>query len=464
MLDKLKDFAVKKGYDLARSKGVKCPQCDQKLLLPPVMPKEGFDAEFDCGHCGWRGALSDILQERRDRRDGKLGGPVPRPEKTKIVEADMAGGKSWLVPAKKGVGFLMVFGAIWLAFTAFMTSMFVFGEPTDSSTGGPVSKWMLLFFVPFWLVGIGTLYGGLRMRYTEVMVLVDGQRVRMMKRFFKKVKETSLDLEQVDFVSLKESYKQNESPVYAVHISEKGGGKGLSFGSELREDEKRWLVSSIQEVLPSSRQFSVRGDLRVDSKLDKVEIEEKGMKLERIGTDGFRFTRKNQTGIWVIPFGLIFMGASAFIIWNTSDGSGSGSGNWFELIFKVFDVIPFLMAAVFGLVGLTMVLGGIASIGREDIFEFGKDKLEVETRKKGIKLKGATYPRDSFRSVDSRNSGSVNNSPRYRVTVKGKKSVKLCGFVKEEVAASLQAWVEGWLLTKKEASDVASSYGSSMDL
>ncbi|GAA5497380.1 hypothetical protein Rhal01_03574 [Rubritalea halochordaticola] len=460
MLDKLKDFAVKKGYDIARSKGVKCPKCAQKLLLPPVMPKEGLDAEFDCASCGWSGSLSQVMEERREQRDGKLGEAVPKPEKSKIVEADIDGGKSWLIPAKKGVGFLMVFGAIWLSFTLFMSLMFIFGDPVDSNTGEPASKWTILFFVPFWLVGIGVLYAGLRMRYTEVMVLADEHRVRMMKRFFSKVKETTLEIEQVDFVSLKESYRSNDRPVYAVSISEKEGGKGLSFGSELSDDEKRWLVSSIQQVLPSSRMVDSSGSLQIASSADKEEFSHKGMKLERIGQEGFRFTRLNQGGKWAMLIGIVFMVVSFIVVRSGLDGFGPDTDNWFELIFTIFEIIPFLIGAVFGFVGLLLVLGGFSSIGREEVFEFGKDSLVVETRKKGAVVKGVTHPRDSFRSVDSTNSGHVNNSPRYRVKLKGKKFVKLCSFVPEEVAADLQAWVEGWLIKKPEPS--TAKYGESM--
>lgn len=91
-LDELKDFALEKGYALARMKGVFCPECKEKLILPPVM-----------------------------------------------------------------------------------LSGFVFGEPTDADTGEPTSKWMILFFVPFLAIGVGVLYAGLRTRYTEVLVLLDGE-------------------------------------------------------------------------------------------------------------------------------------------------------------------------------------------------------------------------------------------------------------------------------------------------
>jgi len=321
-------------------------------------------------------------------------------------------------------------------------------DPVDSDSGEPASDWWILFFVPFLAIGVGLLYAGLRMQYTEVMVLLDGVKLRVMKRFFGKVRESKLDVADVKGVWLSESHRSNDKPVYELYVEGVGDVRGVTFGSGLKDVEKRWMVGRLRLFLPEYG----AGDEHV---VEREAFDVKGMRVERFG-DGFRVIRKHFSGKWMICGGLLTLILGGFILNDVLGEMDTEFDGWVDVVFSVFQVVPALMGLFFLLLGVGFFIRGLMMVGREDVFVFGKDWFEVEKRKGGVaKGKAVRHGREDVKGVVRSAAGQMNNEDRYKVEVRVKGGrVTLCGFVTEEVSDRILVWIEEWVSVK----DI-SSYG-----
>lgn len=453
MFKKIKNIAMKGGYRLALSKGADCPECGKKLHLPARMPEGGMDAVISCHHCGWSDSFSGLFSLSRGDH---LGAKQSKPEETKILESVDGDRYTWLMPAKRRPNFMLFFSALWLLFIGFFTGVMVFGNPTDSSTGEPLGWWVYLFLVPFWAVGLGLAYVGLRQAFTELILRVDGREVTLLRKFFGRVWGKSIARDDVGTVSLKEAYRQNESPVYHVFVDNKNG-KDIKFGSGLNHDEKRWMLGQLKVVLGQAV-ATVAADGTVSS-LAGMELDEyqgKGLEIKRVGRDGFRVKRRYGCGKWLITAGLFALVVAGVIFMKTvgefSDDSGGEGVRWF--LFNLFDYAGLIAVLVIVMVAAGVIAGGVWALGRVVVSEFGPDALTVTTRWRHNR-KRQRYERSLFRKVRRSNSGHVNNDPRYRVVLIGtKKSVTVCGFENEEVSLLLKAWLEHWMREGIPANDV----------
>ena len=109
-----------------------------------------------------------------------------KPVKSKIIESDTTTGKSWDIPAKKGVGFLMIFGCFFGGLPLLMLAFSVYASLSGTSEGPASSGWGILgvfaFLSIFIMVGAITFYFGFKWRYTSYRVSVndgavnDGQK------------------------------------------------------------------------------------------------------------------------------------------------------------------------------------------------------------------------------------------------------------------------------------------------
>jgi hypothetical protein len=441
----MKRKAMRSGYALLRKKGANCPECGKALHLPREMP-EGDDV-LQCTSCSWSGGMMDLIPSGNDW--GELSS---QPAGSKIVKSEIAEGVRWLMPASKRPNFLCFFALIWLGFISFMSFGALFGE-----VEGDEPTWILfLFFIPFWLVGIGVAYAGLRMMLMESILLVNAEEVQLMQKLFGKVKLKKLKRADVKRVERYTAYKQNERPVYGIRVVTDGKEK-LAFGSRLKEDDKRWLLSELREVLMPKMETSrpvvssaagYGGAMQIASYDSLDEIVEKGLKLKRVGHDSFRLEREHKSGGWFLLGGLVGCVVSGFLFFSSYQSLDfiDEGFDFFDLLGALLSAVPFIMALVFGAMGIGAFFAAKHFMGLVERFEFSPDELLVKKGKRGHRGKETRYSKDTFHSVSSRNAGHVNNDPRYSVSLKGRnKRVSLVGFVKQDTADHLVSWLDVWL-------------------
>ena len=443
----MKRLAMRKGYALLRSKGANCPECGSSLDLPRELP-EGDDL-LHCSACSWSGGMMDLMASN----DG-WGEVREQPAGSKIVKSSMDGGTQWLMPASKKPNFLCFFALLWLGFVGFITFTLLFG-----TVEGEDPVWVfLLFLIPFWAVGLGVGYGGLRMMLMESILVVDQSEVRLMQRLFGKVKLKRLGREEVKCVERYTAYSQNERPVYGLRIAT-GGKEKIAFGSRLKEDEKRWLLSELREVLDlqSRRKSKVQstaqaaeygGAVSLISYEDLEEISEGGLEVKRVGYDGFRMKRKHQSGKWYLLGGVVGLVVSVFLFSEAFESLDLESEDFglLDLVSLLFDVMPFVIGLVFGAMAIGALFAARHFMGLVEYFEFSPQELVVRKAKQGQRGKVTRYAKDVFHSATRRNTGHVNNDPRYSVSLKGRnKRVMIVGYVPGDRADRLVEWLELWL-------------------
>lgn len=108
--------------------------------------------------------------------------------------------------------------------------------------------WFVFAFLSlFWLIGLWLLYFAIRMKFERTMLLVEPTRAVLQRTLFQRVKTEDTQLTEGTSATLVESYSQNDSPVFAIHIP--GVDSTLKIGTALSDREKDWLVERINEVL-----------------------------------------------------------------------------------------------------------------------------------------------------------------------------------------------------------------------
>ena len=120
-------------------------------------------------------------------------------------------------------------GSVWTAFWAALKS---------GDMGG------VFFLMPFIAVGVITLCVFLYLLKVEVAILINRQEVSISRTIFGKSYSKICAYADLEQVLLIESYRQNSVPVFAVGLVFKGGKK-IKFGSNLKEDEKQWMLSEV---------------------------------------------------------------------------------------------------------------------------------------------------------------------------------------------------------------------------
>lgn len=441
MFNKLISLASSKAYEMLLTRGVSCPDCGKPLDLPRALPEAGFKSTIKCRHCEWMGSLSSLSQSMVDVHSATH----EKPTDCLIREAIGIQKATWLIPAKKKFNFLMFFALIWLGMISFATVGMMTGG-VSMEDGGDTPPWVAeLFLIPFWAIGLGVGYIGLRMAYTELLVRVDPSNVVLTRKFFKRMWDKSIPREQVGRVHLSVSHRQNESPIYQIEIeNDLPDGKNIKFGNSLSQDDKRWLLCSLQDFL------KVDADLRRGREgvrhREAEEIASKTLKIEKIGNVGFRITRLYRAGPWLLGIGfLLVVGTLVGMVvqWGGFD-SGDLSGIEFFLDL-IFSGLPFLMTFFGFLIGCGLLAGGYWSLGRKKVFEFGQDHLTRTVHWRGERKK-EKFDKASFKRVTSTNSGHVNNEPRYKVSIVGEaQTLNLCDYENSEVADTVELWLQHWV-------------------
>jgi hypothetical protein len=167
---------------------------------------------------------------------------IPNNSKIEVVESTPdrlllcipAGGKQ-----SGGLGCLAL---LWNAIVCLVSIPF-----TIAIIAGKMPALDSLFLGVFWTIGLGMAYFWLKMKFERMFVLVERTRLAVQKLFFSRKRVDQIELEPTSQASLGVVYTQNDNPVYRVEVS--GQGKTVRFGTRLADDEKDWIVDTINEFL-----------------------------------------------------------------------------------------------------------------------------------------------------------------------------------------------------------------------
>ncbi|MDA8967760.1 hypothetical protein N9F76_00555 [bacterium] len=150
--------------------------------------------------------------------------------------------------------FLGFFGFAWLAIVVPVSVVFLLVPDNAWEGGKPPSRFflLLLFSIPY-AVGFGILYAWLRMRFTKILIAVTADQFALQRTWFNRQKFETVVLDQNSLAELVESYRQNESPVYAIRIRAADElEKEPKFATRLSYKEKSWLAGAINHFLRHS--------------------------------------------------------------------------------------------------------------------------------------------------------------------------------------------------------------------
>ena len=207
---------------------IQCPNCQVEI------PAEDINIAKGIAHCKPCNELIDVSLLSMDVDDVAL---VEKPEWSK-VESFVAPDEMGLILPPLGLRgitwFFLLFTTVWNlgSYAA------IFGALESGDTGGT------LFMVPFIAVGAVTFGIFLYLLKAEVAILMDRQTVTLSRTIFGNSFTKVRSFEALRGVERVECYRSNDVPVYGIGL-EFEGARDLKFGSTLKEEEKRWILSEI---------------------------------------------------------------------------------------------------------------------------------------------------------------------------------------------------------------------------
>jgi len=345
MFEKISDSLLEFSYQKMRKRVNKCPRCQEMLEMPLHLPEAKYESTISCSHCGWLGTLSDLGSHLLNRNVEIEEPLIVKPKQSQIREVLGDQKASWLIPAKKKINFLMVFGGIWTAFT----SLFIVLMLTQNvqTSGGNSGLWFAgLMLTLFFTIGLVIGYIGMRMSYTELLIRVDDEFVTLTRKFFNRMWDKRILRDKVKDVRLGEAYRQNEKPVYQVEIVDSDGAKH-QFGSHLEHEEKRWLLTQIKSFLQVGDVAwrDAHGESEKKVTIDKLpihsEISSQSLKIQKVGNEGFRITRTYSMAPWLFFIGIAFsLGSSIWIFYEVGNFHWGDSNGWLEIVDLIFLILP----------------------------------------------------------------------------------------------------------------------------
>lgn len=169
--------------------GLFCDNCDNKIEVGEINVAADI---FKCKDCGNVGKVSDLVKKKETRQL-----MVSPPEDSTIEYIRYSDSVMEINIPRQGVKDAtqlssMGFGCFWLGFVAFWTV-------TAASIGGAFA----LFSIPFWIVGIGMVYGFSKAAFEKQKIEVMGNTLTITKTRLLNSKQISLDLLDIDSIDMK---------------------------------------------------------------------------------------------------------------------------------------------------------------------------------------------------------------------------------------------------------------------
>ena len=390
-----------------------------------------------------------------------------KPPKSNIIEKSIGNGKEWEIPAKKGVGCLMVFGLLFCVIP--LIALVTFISQAITGTGEPTSIWALigvgLFLSIFLMIGGGISYFGYRSSRTSYRVRVVDGAVEVVKQCCNKETIEKLDRKSVQGIGLYTNSRVNNKPVYGL-VAKARGGEDLRFLSGHANDELRWLASEMltslseQGGLPTEEEmeemyFGDNDDTGVAS--NGANFEKQGVKISLLGGDDFEIEKRG-TAIakpMVIGglFGMIFGGVFFCIGFFADDG---------PIIFGI-------VGAIIDMISFILFFSGLMKLGTTEKFTFKSDTIIKEKLRGSVSSQKTVYQKSDYRELEVKSSGSSNNEARFSVKLKGgAKDLVIFQWVNQDVSQAVKIKVNAWLKPETESSrsvnesekSVSSGYGT----
>jgi len=394
-----------------------------------------------------------------------------KPHKSKISVSQSGNGQTWELPARKGVGFLMVFGCFFgglplmvLSFTAFA---FFFGN----GESGFDSIWGFLalfgFLSIFILIGSVVFYFGFKMRYTSFQVTLKSGAVEVLRTFLKKQTKEKLERGSVYGVGLYSNSETNNKPDYGLLVKAREG-KDIKVPNGYKEDELRWLASEIlaeldqQGGLPTEKELEevYFSSANREGTTDKVsQFSKKGVVislLDKSGGNHFVIEKNESTiGKVLIAVGLFEMIFGSLFLWVAMGD-------------RLDNMTLAIIGSLVAIMSLVIFFVGLFKLGTTNKFSFKADTIVKEKIRRGVSKKKEVFHKSSFNTLKIASSGNSNNETRYSVKLMGtgaKKPLKLFSWVDQEISDVVKLKVNAWLKPPSEEPSkptLNSGYGSAM--
>ncbi|MEZ5304652.1 MAG: hypothetical protein R3F11_29000 [Verrucomicrobiales bacterium] len=396
----------------ANRKALKCPRCREPQAKPPGVPANGV---MHCEACGYRASLVEwAMAMREGGSNAEEADPDQPPAGTMIARREPApGAVEWRVPAPGRIGCLVLFSIPWLGITALLTVSAMMGT-LESDDGEVWSRGgALLFLTPFWLLGIGLLYGGLRQAYARHVIEVTGGQVILHRILFSRRKRIALEKSAVTTVSMKEFYRQNYQPVYGIEI--RGTGGKIRFGSTMSDAEKRWLAADLRRTILPPTLPEVTARAPVNAKSDRRPAERFEIEMPD--------TRKKGT-IWatLAILGILLIGN--YFVWSDDFFPSSNAPNWFRPL-VLGSLILYSALASWYLIYRIRTKDERLRVGANT------DEVWVAKTERGQALSEERLPRRGI-AVRSYAVGSSSGDPRLRIELVGEhRALPLARFCEE---------------------------------
>ena len=248
---------------------------------------------------------------------------------------------------------------------------------------------------------------------------------------------------------LVEAYHSNETPVHALSI-ESQNAKPIKFGTHLKDDEKAWLLARLRHsLLPPDAAFeNPYFSSSSARKRDLQPVKSKALRLEGNPID-FTLTVPSRSALWLFLAGTIAIFAAVFLFHNGLQNLpdlGKDTSLFSKIFASLFTVTPLLMGTFFALASLVLFSLGFRNFDRVKTLRFTPGRVSVQTTKRGAPLKTETRPQADFTRLKVKQSGHVNNDPRYRVTLRGTaRPLSIHSFLPDETVQRLTPWLHHWL-------------------
>ncbi len=420
-------------FGFALNRNLECPACHNKVL--PIVQKDqsGEIQEVRCPACHDSSSTEVWFSQRSDRRN-----PLSvQPEKCGIRHEFSQGEHRWIIPGSRRPNFFWFFALFWNGITWTISSAliyaFLFGTPTQDVQENPWLKWAVpIFMIPFIVIGLVTLYFAMASSFQKTTICLDLRELTIIKNLFGWKRVKVLPRNAIKDVSLEASHTSDDQRVYGLQLTT-NHAKPINVSLSRAHDEKRWLLYELLQALkidhsPTHQQSHHSAK---EAATSYSAYQSKHLNITP-RLDGFTYTSTSS-----ISTLLMIMGVGFFIMSNI----------FCFLVYKnEVPRFPFvLFLPVFMVSGLSMFIYGNILKKTTQVFELIGDKASVVKLRSGKTISEKQFQRSDFSEVEMKTSGEVNNQPRYAVSLKGKKLLKLCSFMPMTEAEALQSRAQLWL-------------------
>lgn len=210
-----------------------CPKCGTQIASHNVNMQEGIAY---CSDCNEFFRIADFLDSDEELRR------IQKPHYSKVRSTNTGLKYTLSVPPAGWTGvafFLLFFAVIWNGVT---WGSFAAVEDFD---------W---FLVPFVLVGLLVTAILLFTVYVQTELTIEPEEIRakwlVLGLTYVRKRKTANLIKITETVM----YTQNYQPVYGVGMLFEGEGK-LSFGSKLKEEERKWLIGELYDVKAQMEEY-----------------------------------------------------------------------------------------------------------------------------------------------------------------------------------------------------------------